>query len=68
AALSALKVFAIGASWGGTRSLIAPADVKADRVAVPWPYESGLIRINIGLEDPEDLWADLEAMLAVFGG
>lgn len=67
-ALSALTVFAIGASWGGTRSLIAPANVKGDRTAVPWPHESGLIRINIGLEDPGDLWADLEAMLAVFGG
>jgi cystathionine beta-lyase len=67
-ALSALKVFAIGASWGGTRSLIAPAAVKGDRTAVPWPYDSGLIRINIGLEDPDDLWADIEAMLAVFAG
>lgn len=65
-ALSALKVFAIGASWGGTRSLVAPAAVKADRTEVPWPYEGPLIRINIGLEAPEDLWADLEAMLAVF--
>ena len=28
AALTALKIFAIGASWGGTRSLIAPMAVK----------------------------------------
>ncbi|MDF1790571.1 MAG: cystathionine beta-lyase [Thalassobaculaceae bacterium] len=67
-ALSALKVFAIGASWGGTRSLIAPAAVTADRTVVPWPHAGPLIRINIGLEAPEDLWADLEAMLAAFAG
>ncbi len=40
AALTALKVFAIGASWGGTRSLIAPMAVKGDRSVVPWTKEA----------------------------
>ena len=64
AALDALKVFAIGASWGGTRSLVAPMAVTGDRTIVPWTHEGPLLRISIGLEDPADLWADLEAMLA----
>lgn len=63
AALRALKLFAIGASWGGTRSLIAPLSVKADRTAVTWPHEGPILRISVGLEDPDDLWNDLECML-----
>lgn len=61
-ALSALKVFSIGASWGGTHSLIAPMSVKSDRVVKPWT-EGPILRISIGLEDPEDLWRDLDALL-----
>ncbi|HEY4250991.1 MAG TPA: cystathionine beta-lyase [Roseomonas sp.] len=64
AALSAMKTFAIGASWGGTRSLIAPMSVTADRSAVPWTEAGTILRISIGLEDPEDLWADLAALFA----
>jgi cystathionine beta-lyase len=64
AALSAMRVFAIGASWGGTRSLVAPMSVKADRTAVPWREDGTILRISIGLEDPDDLWADLQALFA----
>jgi cystathionine beta-lyase len=63
AALTALKVFAIGASWGGTRSLIAPMTVKGDRSVKPWMHEGTILRISIGLEDPDDLWNDLDALL-----
>ncbi|MGE7472190.1 cystathionine beta-lyase [Bosea sp. NPDC003192] len=63
AALSALKVFAIGASWGGTRSLIAPLAPEGERTVVPWPHPGPALRISIGLEDPEDLWNDLDALL-----
>jgi cystathionine beta-lyase len=63
AALTALQVFAIGASWGGTRSLIAPMAVKGDRSVVPWTKEGPVLRISIGLEDEDDLWADLDALL-----
>ena len=65
AALAALKVFAIGASWGGTRSLIAPMSVTDDRSVTPWTHEGTILRISIGLEDPDDLWNDLDALLAV---
>ncbi|WP_376989108.1 cystathionine beta-lyase [Bosea sp. R86505] len=63
AALTALKIFAIGASWGGTRSLIAPMAVKGDRSVVPWTKEGPVLRISIGLEDEDDLWSDLDALL-----
>jgi cystathionine beta-lyase len=63
-ALTAMKAFTIGASWGGTRSLIAPMMVKADRTVTPWTGDGTILRISIGLEDPEDLWADLEALCA----
>jgi cystathionine beta-lyase len=63
AALTALKVFAIGASWGGTRSLIAPMAVAGDRTVTPWTHEGTVLRISIGLEDVDDLWTDLDALL-----
>jgi cystathionine beta-lyase len=63
AALTALKIFAIGASWGGTHSLIAPMAVKGDRSVVPWTKEGPVLRISIGLEDEDDLWSDLDALL-----
>ncbi len=63
-ALTALRVFAIGASWGGTRSLIAPMAIKGDRTVNPWTSEGTVLRISIGLEDPDDLWADLSDLFA----
>ena len=65
AALTGLRVFSIGASWGGTRSLIAPMSIKADRTAVPWTHEGTVLRISIGLEDPSDLWDDLMQMMTM---
>jgi cysteine-S-conjugate beta-lyase len=66
-ALSALQVFSIGASWGGTHSLIAPISVDQNRTVVPWMHQGPLIRLSIGLEDPDDLWADLDAFLGRLG-
>jgi cystathionine beta-lyase len=65
AALSALRVFAIGASWGGTRSLVAPQAVAQDRSATVWTDPGPLLRISIGLEDPDELWGDLGRLLEV---
>ncbi len=62
-ALSALRLFAIGASWGGTRSLVAPQAVAQDRTATAWTAKGPLLRISIGLEDIDDLWNDLDALL-----
>lgn len=63
-ALSGLKVFSIGASWGGARSLIAPMSVKDDREVRKVPGDPPILRISIGLEDPDDLWHDLDAVFA----
>lgn len=68
AALSALKVFAIGASWGGTRSLIAPMALGGDRSITPWTAPGATLRISIGLEDPDDLWSDLDRLLKALEG
>ncbi|TYC60961.1 cystathionine beta-lyase [Rhodobacterales bacterium] len=59
AALDSLQVIAIGASWGGTRSLIAPMTVAAHRSTHHPRNERTILRISIGLEDPADLRADL---------
>ncbi|EFH09325.1 trans-sulfuration enzyme family protein [Teichococcus cervicalis] len=63
-ALTALRVFAIGASWGGTRSLIAPMAIRGERSARPWTRDGAVLRISIGLEQEDELWADLEGLLA----
>ena len=54
-----LECFALGYSWGGYESLIVPANLRgAARSVRPW--EGGpLVRLQIGLEDPDDLCADL---------
>lgn len=62
-AIDALKIFAIGASWGGTRSLIAPMAVVDSRSVRPWKGEDLILRLSIGLEDEEDLLADIDAFL-----
>ncbi len=57
-----LKLFAIGASWGSARSVVAPQDPTAGRTATRWT-EGKLIRFSIGLEAPQDLIADIDQAL-----
>ncbi len=52
--------FGIGYSWGGFESLILPARLDTARSVTPW-QGGALIRVHIGLEDPADLIADLQA-------
>ena len=62
--VDSLQLFKIGYSWGGANSLVMSyAGLKR-----PTP-ESGpqLVRLNIGLEDPQDLIDDLEQALAKAG-
>lgn len=54
-----LTLFAIGYSWGGVTSLAVPWEVPATRAT----YGGRLVRLNIGLEDTDDLIADLEQAL-----
>jgi cystathionine beta-lyase len=62
--IDGLELFGIGYSWGGFESLIVPHDPRPIRTAVPWQAKGGLIRIHAGLEDADDLIADLSAGLA----
>jgi cystathionine beta-lyase len=64
--LDGLELFALGYSWGGFESLIIPTDPGKVRTASPWPYAGPSIRIHTGLEDADDLIADLEKGLARF--
>ena len=62
-ALNQLEVFAIGASWGGTRSLVAPMGLGADRSLTSVEPNTTFLRVSIGLENPDELWADLTQFL-----
>jgi cysteine-S-conjugate beta-lyase len=64
ALIDALKLFRIGASWGGTASLALHLHPHKTRTQPPWPAGEQLIRLNIGLEHVDDLIADLEQAFA----
>jgi cysteine-S-conjugate beta-lyase len=64
AMLDGLKLYGMGASWGGFESLALPSDPRPLRTATPWTDRGPLIRIHAGLEDPSDLIADLDAGFA----
>ena len=55
--IDGLELFGIGYSWGGYESLALP--VQAVRT-VSEPPARNLVRLHIGLEDPDDLIEDLE--------
>jgi len=61
-----LKLFRLGYSWGGPISLVVPYDIglMRDPEVSHWPHKGTLVRFSIGLEDAEDLRADLEQALA----
>lgn len=57
--IDALDLFGIGYSWGGYESLALPVDPAKHRTATKWDADGALVRLTIGLEDPDDLIADL---------
>ena len=61
--VDSLKRFRIGWSWGGPVSLAMPYRAKRMRQR-PTPYRGVIVRLCIGLEDPDDLIADLEQAAA----
>lgn len=63
AMLDGLKLFAMGYSWGGFESLMLPTSAQLTRSTGDVPA-GPLLRIHAGLEDPDDLIADLDAGLA----
>ena len=64
-AIENMDIFAIGASWGGYESLIKQGHSEiTGRNFSPSHTEGYLVRVYAGLENKDDLWSDLEGMLA----
>lgn len=61
--LDALEIFGMGYSWGGYDSLAVHVHLD-DRVASRTDYAGPVMRLQIGLEDVDDLRADIERGLA----
>lgn len=65
----ALKHFRLGVSWGGFESLMLPARVGLAQAGEQnsmqkFGVSPNLVRLNLGLENPEDLWADFDNALS----
>ncbi len=60
--VDSLKLFKIGYSWGGANSLAVPYRIAQMRSG--WNKVGQLVRLNIGLEDTNDLIADLQQALS----
>ncbi len=64
----ALALFGNGYSWGGFESLALPINPATYRSVMPCPTDGRpALRLSIGLEDPDDLIADLAQGLALIG-
>ena len=59
ALLDAVELFGMGYSWGGFESLVIPFDCTSYRTASKWAPGGPALRLHIGLENVEDLKADL---------
>ncbi|PZQ67279.1 MAG: cystathionine beta-lyase [Variovorax paradoxus] len=61
-----LQLFRLGYSWGGPTSLVVPYDIglMRDASVARWPHKGTLVRFSVGLEDVDDLRADLAQALA----
>jgi cysteine-S-conjugate beta-lyase len=66
--LNELALFGLGYSWGGFESLAILFDCSEYRTATKWTPGGPTIRFHIGLEDPDDLIADLERGFAALAG
>jgi cysteine-S-conjugate beta-lyase len=59
AMLDGMHLFGMGWSWGGYESLAIPIYPELVRTASRWDVGGPSLRLYIGLEDPDDLIADL---------
>ena len=66
ALLDTVKLFGMGYSWGGFESLVIPFDCASYRTASKWAPGGPTLRLHIGLENVEDLKADLERGFEAF--
>lgn len=66
--VNSLELFSIGVSWGGHESLVHAPAISYLKEMTPEQFKAtglslGVIRISVGLEDPNDLIADLNNAL-----
>jgi cysteine-S-conjugate beta-lyase len=61
--MNRLRLFRMGVSFGGFESLAIPVDPGPYRTATQWSTDGPYLRLHVGLEDPDDLIADLEQAL-----
>jgi len=59
AMIDSLAYFGLGFSWGGFESLILPTTGAIHRSATQWRPDGPTLRLHIGLENADDLIADL---------
>ena len=64
AMLDHMAVFGIGSSWGGYESLAIACHPERARAVTAWNAPGPVLRLHVGLEDPDDLIADLDAGFA----
>jgi cystathionine beta-lyase len=64
--LDTLTLFGMGFSWGGFESLVIPFDCASYRTATTWNPGGPTLRFHIGLENLDDLKADLERGFTAF--
>jgi cystathionine beta-lyase len=61
--MQALNLFGMGYSWGGFESLVTHESPQLSHRLHPPVLKGALMRLHIGLEDPDDLIADLDQAL-----
>jgi cystathionine beta-lyase len=64
--LDALSLFGLGFSWGGFESLAISCDPQLKTRRFQRDYGGPMIRLHVGLENPDDLIADLRNGLAAY--
>jgi cystathionine beta-lyase len=64
--LDTVRLFGMGYSWGGFESLVIPFDCAGYRTASKWSPGGPTLRLHIGLENVEDLKADLDRGFKAF--
>jgi len=68
AMLDGMRLFGMGWSWGGFESLMIPIYPEHVQTATKWDAGGPCLRLAIGLEEPDDLIADLTEGLGRLGG
>jgi cysteine-S-conjugate beta-lyase len=62
--IDSLRLFGLGASWGGYESVVTSAHMARARSVADWSGRGPVVRLHVGLEDPRELIADLAAGFA----